>query len=66
MYVLIVVLHPKSYSHAKKFLYLGSTNIEIVIFYADILSGKIVLWCFFLSETSEKIHNSTFQVKISV
>ena len=38
----------------------------IVIFYTEILTGKVVLWCFFLSETSEKIHNSTFQVKISV
>ena len=27
---------------------------------------KSFLWCFFSSETSEKIHNSTFQVKISV
>ena len=25
-----------------------------------------VLWCFFTSETSEKTHNSTFQVKISM
>ena len=39
---------------------------EIVIFYTEILTGKVVLWCFFSSETSEKIHNSTFQVKISV
>ena len=39
---------------------------EIVIFYTDILIGKVVLWCFFSSEMSEKIHNSTFQVKISV
>ena len=38
----------------------------IVIFYTEILTGKVVLWCFFSSETSEKIHNSTFQVKISV
>ena len=37
---------------------------EIVIFYTEILTGKVVLWCFFLSETSEKIHNSIFQVKI--
>ena len=27
---------------------------------------KVVLWVFFMSETSEKIHNSTFRVKISV
>ena len=38
----------------------------IVIFYTEILTGKVVLWCFFSSETSEKMHNSTFQVKISV
>ena len=40
--------------------------VEIVIFYTEILTRKVVLWCFFSSETSEKIHNSTFQVKISV
>ena len=39
---------------------------KIVIFYTEILTGKVVLWCFFSSETNEKIHNSTFQVKISV
>ena len=39
---------------------------EIVIFYTEILTGKVVLWCFFTSETSEKIHNSTFLVNISV
>ena len=39
---------------------------EIVIFYTEILTGKVELWCFFSSETSEKIHNSTFLVKISV
>ena len=38
----------------------------IVIFYTEILTGKVVLWSFFLSETSEKIYNSTFLVKISV
>ena len=42
------------------------SNKEIVIFYTEILTGKVVLWCFFTSETSEKIHNSTFLVKISV
>ena len=42
------------------------THWVIVIFYTEILTGKVVLWCFFSSETSEKIHNSTFQVKISV
>ena len=40
--------------------------VGIVIFYTEILTGKVVLWCFFTSETSEKIHNSTFLVKISV
>ena len=39
---------------------------EIVIFYTEISTGKVVLWCFFTSETSAKIHNSTFRVKISV
>ena len=39
---------------------------RIVIFYTEILTEKVALWCFFSSETSEKIHNSTFQVKISV
>ena len=39
---------------------------EIVIFYTEILTGKVVLWCFFTSETSEKIHKSTFEDKISV
>ena len=36
---------------------------EIVIFYTEILTRKVVLWCFI---SSEKIHNSTFLVKISV
>ena len=39
---------------------------EIVIFYTEILTGKVVLWCFFTSETSEKIHKSTIEDKISV
>ena len=39
---------------------------KIVIFNTEILTSKVVLWCFFMSETSEKIHNSTFRVKISV
>ena len=38
----------------------------IVIFYTEILTRKVVLWCFFMSETSERIHSSTFRVKISV
>ena len=42
------------------------TRRIIVIFYTEILPGKVILWCFFSSERSEKIHNSTFQVKILV
>ena len=41
-------------------------KVILVIFYTEILTRKVVLWCFFTSETSEKIHNSTFRVKISV
>ena len=40
--------------------------LKIVIFYTEILTGKVVLWCFFTSEMSEIIHNSTFLVKILV
>ena len=40
--------------------------VEIVIFYTEILERKVDLWCYFTSETSENIHNSTFRVKISV
>ena len=29
--------------------------MEIVIFYTEILTGKVVLWCFFSSETSENV-----------
>ena len=36
----------------------------VVIFYTAM--RKVVLWYFFTSETSEKIHNSSFRVKISV
>ena len=37
------------------------------VIYFFILMTEVVLWYFFTSETSEKIHNySTFQVKISV
>ena len=35
---------------------------KIVTFYIEILTRKVVLWCFF---TSEKVHDSTFRVKIS-
>ena len=34
--------------------------------YTEILTRKVVSTCFFIGETSEKIHNSTFLVKISV
>ena len=40
------------------------TNKLFPVFFTEILTGKVVLWCFF--SRSEKIHNSTFQVKISV
>ena len=39
---------------------------KIVIFYTEIFTGKIVLWCFFRVKRVKKIHNSTFQVKILV
>ena len=39
---------------------------KIVIFYTEILTRKVVSGSFFKSETSEKSHNSTFRVKISV
>ena len=29
-------------------------RVEIVIFYTEILTRKVVLWCFFMSKTSEK------------
>ena len=41
---------------------------EIVIFYTEILTGKVVLWCFFTSETSEKIYIQqiyTYAVELS-
>ena len=36
---------------------------KLVIFYTEIFTRKVYLWCFFMSE---KIHNSTFLVKMSV
>ena len=33
---------------------------KLVIFYNESLTTKVVLWSFFMSETSEKSHNSTF------
>ena len=41
----------------------GENGAVIVIFYTEILMRKVVLWYFFTSETSKKIHKSTFQVK---
>ena len=52
--------------HTSNILLGDVISTVIVIFYTEILTRKVVLWCFFSSETSEKIHNSTFQVKISV
>ena len=49
-----------------RYIYTNFKKKTIVIFYTEILTGKVVFWCFFSSETSEKIHNSTFQVKILV
>ena len=31
-----------------------NSDDEIVIFYTENLTGKVVLWCFFSSETSRK------------
>ena len=36
----------------------------MAIFYTEILTGKVVLWCFFSSETREQIHNSTFHFQV--
>ena len=38
---------------------------EIVTLNTEIMTRKVVLWYFFISEMSEKSHNSTFRVKIS-
>ena len=42
------------------------SHLKITIFYTEILTRKVVLWSFFTSETSEKIHKSTYQVEHSV
>ena len=56
----ISLFHP-----CKRFLCIVLLNRKtIVIFYTEILALKVVLWCFFMSETSAKIQNSSFQVKI--
>ena len=34
--------------------------MEIVIFYTEILTGKVVLWCFFMSEMSGKNPQNNF------
>ena len=54
------------YKKCTRYVCLEKMASEIVIFYTEILTGKVVMWCFFSSETSEKTHNLTFQVKISV
>ena len=46
--------------------FLTFSKVQIVIFYTEIWTRKVVLCVFFMSETGEKIHNSTFCVKISV
>ena len=53
---LIVIKHTK----LQKEYYL------VTIFYTEILMRKVDLTSFFPSETSEKVHKPTFQVKISV
>ena len=35
---------------------------NIVIFYSEILTGKVVLWCFFSSDFREKIHMFCIQI----
>ena len=47
----------------KKFFEKSASGI--VIFYTE-MTRKVVLLYFVTSETGDKIHNSTFQVKISV
>ena len=37
--------------------------LEVVIFYTEILSGRVVLWSFFSSETSEKSTIQLFKSK---
>ena len=56
----------KALRNLKKVMKIWQKNEEIVIFYTEILTRKVLLWSFFTSEMSEKIHNSTLQVKILV
>ena len=54
------------FSHILKALCKNSMTLQSgkVIFYTEFLTGKVVLWCFFSQcGRSEKIHNSTVQVK---
>ena len=44
--------HPNEFSSLK--IYKNSNSDSIVNFYSEILTGKVVLWCFSTSETSEK------------
>ena len=57
---------PKYLTTMMRYWKIAHFHEKIVIFYTEILTGKVVLWCFFMSETSEKIQNSTFLVMISV
>ena len=60
MHVLVFWIFPLSgFPHSK------DRRVEISE-YTEILVGKVVLWCFFSGKTSEKIHNYTFHIKISV
>ena len=61
---IMLVASAPQYPQGKYILVMDSVLLEIVILYTKILPGKVVLWCFFSSKMSEKIHNSTFHVKI--
>ena len=44
-------------------IYLNYVYIEIGIFYTEYFVRKVVLWCYFMSETCEKIQNSSYSDK---
>ena len=51
-----------------KSMFFSNIRLQIAIFYTDILTRKVVLWSFFMSEMSEKSHNyeiNFLRVKIS-
>ena len=58
----IVVFHPSTKVCSR--IFWKGKHFILIIFYT--VMRKVVLWYFFTGETSQKIHNSTFQVKISV